>query len=185
MVFVGGIRVELEHAAGRVHRAGDCSVTGALVGLAQVREQHIGVFQLGSDLIWGQIFDTLLGLIDHRIGVLAFSAYSRASDQANGIAWYAALGIARALLSLAASAVALRSSTPEEQRRPLVLAAAVSVAHTLTTARAAPINFSQRSAGDDEQALGGIFDRFERWQSVRAGLQMATFLAMLRALAVS
>jgi hypothetical protein len=35
----------------------------------------------------------------------------------------------------------------------------------------------------DEAALGEIFDRFQRWQTVRAALQLATFLVMVRALA--
>jgi hypothetical protein len=121
----------------------------------------------------------------HRIGVLAFSAYSQASNQANGIAWYAALGVGGALLTLATTVAALRAGTSENQRQPLVMAAVLSVGHTLTTARAAPINFSQRSAGDNERAPRRIFDHFERWQAVRAGLQLATFLAMLCALAVS
>ncbi len=56
---------------------------------------------------------------------------------------------------------------------------------TLTTARAAPINLSQRSAGDDEKTLEHIFVRFERWQTVRAILQLATFLVMLWALATT
>jgi hypothetical protein len=38
----------------------------------------------------------------HRIGVPAFSEYSRASDQANGVAWYAALGVGGAGLTAAA-----------------------------------------------------------------------------------
>ena len=37
----------------------------------------------------------------HRIGMRAFSAYSRASDQAAGVLWYAAVGIAGAGLTLA------------------------------------------------------------------------------------
>jgi hypothetical protein len=119
----------------------------------------------------------------HRIGVVAFSAYSRASDQANGVAWYAALGVGGAFLTLAAATWAVLVRAPDAQRRPLLLAVLLSIAHPLTTARAAPLNFTQRSAGDDEQALQRIFDRFERWQAVRAGLQLATFLAMLRALA--
>lgn len=118
----------------------------------------------------------------HRLGVLAFAAYSRASDQANGVAWYAALGIGGAVLTLAAS-VLVRAS--DKQRRRLLLAGGLSIAHTLITARAAPINFSQRSVGDDERALERILDRFERWQTARAILQLATFLAMLRALAAS
>jgi hypothetical protein len=121
----------------------------------------------------------------HRIGVLAFSAYSRASDQANGVVWYAALGLGGAALTLAAAVSAVLAGAPDHQRRPLLLAGLLSVAHSLTTARAAPINFSQRAAGADEPARQRIFDRFERWQTVRASLQLATFLAMLRALAVS
>jgi hypothetical protein len=116
-----------------------------------------------------------------RIGVLAFSAYSRASDQANGIAWYAALGGGGAVLTLAEAVSAVLAGAPVHQRQPLVLADLLSVAHTFTTARAAPINFGQRAIGNDERALQRIFDRFERWQIVRAGLQLATFVAMLRA----
>jgi hypothetical protein len=118
----------------------------------------------------------------HRIGVRPFSAYSRASDQANGLAWYAALGIGGAALTLAAAPSAVLSRAPAHRRRPLLVAALLAVAHSLTTARAAPINFTQRAAGDGEQVLRHIFDRFERWQTVRASLQLATFLATLWAI---
>src|SRR6185437_9417607 len=104
----------------------------------------------------------------HRIGVLAFSEYSRVSDQATGIVWYATLGVGGAVLTLAAAASALSAASPKKRRRPLLLAGVLSIAHTLATARAAPINFSQRSAGRDEQALQHIIDRFERWQTARA-----------------
>src|SRR5205814_1115525 len=103
----------------------------------------------------------------YRIGVVAFSEYSRASDQANGVAWYAALGIGGAVLTLGAAVCAVLAASPERQRRPLLVAGVLSVAHTLATARAAPINFSQRSAVGDQQALERIFDRFQRWQTAR------------------
>lgn len=77
------------------------------------------------------------------------------------------------------------AGAPERRRTPLLVAGGLSIAHTFTTARAAPINFSQRTVADDERALERIFDRFERWQAARAMLQLATFLAMLRALAVT
>lgn len=70
----------------------------------------------------------------------------------------------------------------EEQRRPLLLGGVLLVAHSPTTARAALINFNQDRAGEDQQALRRTFDHFERWQTVRASLQLATFLVMLRAL---
>jgi hypothetical protein len=66
-----------------------------------------------------------------------------------------------------------------------MLAGLLSVAHSLATARPAPINFSQRAAGDDERALERIFKRFERWQTVRAGLQLATFVTILWAMATA
>ena len=119
-----------------------------------------------------------------RIGVLAFSEYSRASDLANGVAWYAALGIGGACLTLIAADGALALGVSDKQRLPLVLAGLLAIAHSLTTARAAPINLSQRSSPGDEEALKRIFDRFERWQTVRAALQLATFLFMLWALAI-
>ena len=37
----------------------------------------------------------------HRIGMRAFSAYSRASDQGNGFFWYVPLGVGGALLTIA------------------------------------------------------------------------------------
>jgi hypothetical protein len=120
-----------------------------------------------------------------RIGVLAFARYSQASDLASGVPWYASLGIAAAVMTLAAAARSLLGHGAPHQRRPLLLAAVLTVAHTFTTARAAPINFSQRAAGDDEAALTAIFGRFERWQTARAGLQLATFLVMLWTLATN
>lgn len=121
----------------------------------------------------------------HRIGILAFSAYSRASDQANGIAWYAGLGIGGAFLTLAAAGSAIAVDAPAGQRVPVLLAGGLAIAHSFTTARAAPINFSQRKVADDETALGVVFDRFERWQTLRAVLQLATFLVMVWALLVT
>jgi hypothetical protein len=57
----------------------------------------------------------------------------------------------------------------------------------LITAWVAPLNFSQRSVGDDPAALARIFDRFEALNAVRAGLQLtalAALIAMLPAVAV-
>ena len=42
----------------------------------------------------------------HRMGIAAFSVYSRAADLGNGIAWYAIIGIGAAALTIAAAAVA-------------------------------------------------------------------------------
>jgi hypothetical protein len=118
----------------------------------------------------------------HGIGARAFSAYSQAADLGNGIVWYAALGIGGAVLTIAAGVAALALGAPASERLPLSIAALLAIAHSLTTARAAPLNFSQRSASDDA-TLEQIFARFERWQRARAILQLATFVAVLWALA--
>ena len=64
----------------------------------------------------------------------------------------------------------------------LDLAAALAVLHSLVTTQAAPTNFRQRNAMDDEAALAQIFNRFERWQALRAVLQVLNFGALLWAL---
>jgi hypothetical protein len=50
-----------------------------------------------------------------RIGVATFAAYSQAADLANGIAWYATLGVGTARISLAA-AIAGLADEPGTQR---------------------------------------------------------------------
>jgi hypothetical protein len=121
----------------------------------------------------------------HRLGMRAFSAYSQASDQANGLVWYAVLGIGSALLTIAAAAWALALSLPTDRLLPVILAGGFALAHSLTTARAAPINWSQRAVPDDDVALARIFQRFVRWQALRATLQLAAFLLVVWALLVN
>ena len=121
----------------------------------------------------------------HRLGMRAFSAYSQASDQANGLVWYAGLGIGSALLTIAAAAWALALSLPTDRLLPVILAGGFAIAHSLTTARAEPINWSQRAVPDDDVALAWIFQRFARWQALRATLQLAAFLLVVWALLVN
>jgi hypothetical protein len=112
--------------------------------------------------------------------VVVFAAYSQAADLANGIAWYATLGVGTALLSLAADITGL-GDDPGSQRM-VALAAGLTLAHSLVTARAAPANLAQRRIGADERALGQLFDRFARLQTLRATLQVATLGACVWAL---
>jgi hypothetical protein len=121
-----------------------------------------------------------------RIGVVDYSTYSRASDLSNGIPFYATLGIGAAALTIAAAVSAHRHEPQSHRTPPLYAAAGLAVLHSLATTRAAPTNFSQRTvAQDDEMALTEIFDRFEKWQTVRAALQVLNLGAMVRAVAVS
>lgn len=65
---------------------------------------------------------------------------------------------------------------------PIYIAAGLAALHSLVTTQAAPTNFKQRKAANDEAALTAIFNRFERWQTLRVVLQVLTFAAALWAL---
>jgi len=95
----------------------------------------------------------------HRMGVRAFSLYSRSADLSpNGIIWYASLGISAATVTIAAAVVALvAASSPT---LPIVLAAILSVLHSIATSQAAPTNFRQRGVQSDEAALGPVWRIF-------------------------
>jgi hypothetical protein len=118
----------------------------------------------------------------HKIGLVAYSEYSRASDLGPGILWYGILGVGAALLTIAAAGTALVQGVPSATATPLYVAAGLAVLHSLATTQAAPTNFSQRRVAKDERALVRVFDRFERWQTLRAVVQVLNFGAMLWAL---
>jgi hypothetical protein len=116
----------------------------------------------------------------HKIGLVAYSEYSRASDLGPGILWYAILGVGAAVLAIAATVAAFLEGVSSVT--PFYVAAGLAILHSLVTTQAAPTNFSQRRVTKDEVALGRVFDRFERWQMLRAALQVLNFGAMLWAL---
>ena len=116
-----------------------------------------------------------------RIGAVHYSTYSRAADLGNGIAFYGILGIGAAVLTIAAAIAARRDENYAGDKRPLYAAAGLAVLHSLVTTQAAPTNFSQRQVADEE-ALNRVFNRFEKWQGLRAALQTLNFGAMLWAL---
>ena len=117
-----------------------------------------------------------------RMGAIAFSVYSQASDLGPGIVWYAILGIGAALLTLATALAALVQGATAPHAAPIYIAAGLAALHSLVTTQAAPTNFRQREAANDEAALTAIFNRFERWQTLRVVLQVLTFAAALWAL---
>jgi hypothetical protein len=118
----------------------------------------------------------------HKIGLVAYSEYSRASDLGPGILWYAILGVGAAVLTIAATIAAYLQGVPPASATPLYVAATLAVLHSFATTQAAPTNFSQRQVAKNEAALARVFDRFERWQTLRAALQLLNFSAMLWAL---
>lgn len=121
-----------------------------------------------------------------RIGAVNYSAYSRASDSGNGIAFYGILGIGAVVLTIAAAMSAHRHDPRLRSTTPLYATAGLAVMHSLATTQAAQTNFSKRKvAQNDEAALTRIFDRFERWQTARATLQTLNLGAVLWTMAES
>lgn len=118
----------------------------------------------------------------HRIGAVAYSVYSRASDLGNGIVWYAIIGIGAVLLAIGAAVLVFFNDSAATYALPVYVAVWLSVLHSIVTALAAPTNFSQRAHEADEAVLSSIFDRFARLQTLRATLQVLTFGSLLWAL---
>jgi hypothetical protein len=111
------------------------------------------------------------------IGAVAYAAFARAADGGNGIPWYAALGVGSAAITIATAVAAMVTGQPRAVRGPAVAAGLLSLAHSFTTSRAAPIMLGLRHAREDEGELAKSLDRFERWQTVRVATQVATLAA--------
>ena len=86
----------------------------------------------------------------HKIGLVAYSEYSRASDLGPGILSYGHLGVGAALLTIAAAVAAFLECVLPASATPLYMAAGLAVLHSLVTTQAAPTNFSQRRVAKDE-----------------------------------
>jgi hypothetical protein len=118
-----------------------------------------------------------------RIGVLAYSDYSLVADARTGLFWYLPLAAGWVSITIAA-AVAGWAGDPGDARALALAAMVVGVAgHILVTGVfAGPALLSQRRVIGDELALQQVFDRFERWQTVRALVDVATLAAAVWAL---
>ena len=118
-----------------------------------------------------------------RIGVTAYAAYARAADLGNGIAFYAAVGVGAAVLTLAAFGTAAGLGAPGAVTGLLAAAAVLSLVHSAMTGRAAPAMFQIGRAGDDQAALAPLLARFARWSAARAAAQTATLIVVAIAVA--
>ncbi len=119
----------------------------------------------------------------HRIGVLAYSAYSRATDLGTAVFWYISVGVGALLFALASAAVALLQRIPMAHLLPITLFASFWIVHLLITLIwAVPLLPRQRDVATDEQQLTAIFTRFERLQTVRVVIDVLIFGTTLWAL---
>jgi len=115
--------------------------------------------------------------------VLAFAGCSQAADLANGIAWYAIIGMGTALLTLLAAAGL--GDPPTAAAVVLGVTIAGTLAHSATTAPGGTTNLRQRRLGADEAALTALFGRFQRGQTIRVCLQVTALAGVLIMLAVT
>lgn len=112
----------------------------------------------------------------HRIGVIAYSAYSRATDLGTARVWYPPLGISTLLLALATAVVAFFQQTALPHALPIYVTAALWMIHLLITLIwALPTLPRQRQVAHDERQLTAIFNQFEHLQTVRAILDVLIF----------
>lgn len=115
-----------------------------------------------------------------RIGAAAYSAYSRAGDQGNGLFLYPPVGIGALLLAVAAAVSGHLCHLPDTLQTLLDTSGVLAVLHSLVTARAASINFSQRKyQPTDEANLAGVLDSFALWHNLRTALQVLSFAVSL------
>lgn len=122
----------------------------------------------------------------HRIGVIAYSAYSQATDLGTARGWYPPLGIGSLLLANASAAVAFFQHVTLPHALPIYVAAALWVVHLLITIIwALPTLPRQQQFPHDEHQLAALFNRFERLQTVRAVLDVVIFGTILWALVSS
>ncbi|MEO8610115.1 MAG: hypothetical protein ABI690_19630 [Chloroflexota bacterium] len=118
----------------------------------------------------------------HRIGVVAYSTYSKAADLGNGIPWYIGIGIGAVLLTIGAAIAAVSQQVASQTTLPLFVAVGLSILHSVVTTQAAPTMFSQRQHENNEVALTQVFNQFARLQTLRALVQVISFATLLWAL---
>lgn len=117
-----------------------------------------------------------------RIGAVAYANFARGNDLGNGLVVYPAAGISAALLVFGTTIATYFASGSSLVMAPLLLACAGTVAHSVCTAKAAPIMLSLRGTPDDEALLAARLDRFAFWHGFRTVFQISTFLVLLWAL---
>ena len=121
----------------------------------------------------------------HRIGPVAYANFARGNDLGNGLVVYPAAGILAVLLVLATTIATYFTKSQSTVLVPLLLACGGTVAHSICTAKAAPIMLSLRQTPDEEGILKAKLDRFAFWHALRATFQISTFVVLLWALVES
>jgi hypothetical protein len=119
----------------------------------------------------------------HRVGPVAFAAFSRATDLSTaGIVFYSAYGFGGAILTAATWIVASRARVRRSVRALGAVACFCSVMVLALTTQAAPLMWRVGSATNDPEQLTQLLDAFTFWTTLRVGLADLSFLAIVSAL---
>lgn len=129
-------------------------------------------------IVVGQLLGTLADSLNRtlvempawrHLGAEAWAAFSVRADLGNGKTLYPLAGIGGTTLILGAAIVfRLNPRRPWSVGIPLYGAALMAICVMLTTTQAAPIMLSLHRIGSDPAALQQAFERFYRWDSIRA-----------------
>jgi len=132
-------------------------------------------------IIAGISFDTALVKLPtrKRIGLVAYANFAKGNDLGNGLIVYPALGIAAVLLVFGTTLVAYFSHISASIMLPLLAACVGTIAHTLSTAKAAPIMLSLKHTLGDEKILTDKLNKFAFWNGYRAIFQFLTFVTLI------
>ncbi|HVS49383.1 MAG TPA: hypothetical protein VHJ99_10805 [Candidatus Dormibacteraeota bacterium] len=117
-----------------------------------------------------------------RIGAVAYVNFARGNDLGNGLVIYPAAGILAALLVFGTTITTYIAGQSPAVMVPLLLACVGTIAHSLCTAKAAPIMLGLRGTPDEEGVLAAKLDQFAFWHGLRTVFQISTFVVVLWAL---
>jgi len=115
----------------------------------------------------------------HELGLATWSDYSRHADLSlRGFAFYPAVGIGHAILTVATAIVA-----DGKMRTPARVAAILALGGMATTLKAAPFMLSVLHLGNNPRELEMARRGFEFWSAIRAACQVGAFAANVLTLA--
>jgi hypothetical protein len=118
----------------------------------------------------------------HDMGPVAFAAFSRATDlSTRGVAFYVVYGFGGALLTGVTWRAAKQAGVDRPIRLLLASACVSSLLVLVLTIQAAPLMWGV-GGSHDPAALSDLLDRFTFWTTLRIGLVVLSFLAVLSAL---
>jgi hypothetical protein len=135
---------------------------------------------LGAGAILGVLVITLP--TRRRIGVVAYSQFTRAHYDGAGVRGYGALTVLGAVMTAVVFALAIAWGASSFVTWSLIVSLVATMLGFVGTARALPAMRDLKALADDEPAkLATHLDRFAKWGSMSAGSHIVAFVAIVTA----